>query len=67
MGRTIILYIALLINLVIMIYTIIEINKETEFKKIRKNVLLYITIIIPVLGLILTKYEKKHNIVRNKI
>ncbi|REE08374.1 hypothetical protein DFQ09_10753 [Winogradskyella pacifica] len=59
MSKSLILYIALFINLIIMIYTLLEINKIKEFKKNKKHILIYVTIFIPVLGLVLTKNEKK--------
>lgn len=61
MSKSSILYIALFVNLIILIYTIIQINKIKEFKSLKKSTLLYITIIIPILGLILTNNERKQN------
>lgn len=59
MDKSLVLYGLLVVNLIIMIYTIFKILNQKEFKKNQKSTLLIITIIIPLVGLILVNNEKK--------
>ena len=58
MTKNIFLIIAVIINLIIMIYTIKRITRLKVYKKYSKSTLIYITIIVPIIGFFLTKSEE---------
>lgn len=57
------LYIILVLNLIIMIYTGIKILRSEDFTKIKKAILLYVTILFPIIGLLLIIYDRNKQIV----
>ncbi len=58
MNKSTFLIIAVVINLIIMIYTFNRISRLKVYKKYSKSTLIYITIIVPIIGFFLIKREE---------
>lgn len=59
MNKINFLYLIFLLSIIIMVYTFFKIWRKDDFKGWKKSTLLYITIIIPVLGLFLVYNDEK--------
>ena len=59
MNRIHLLYLMVIINILVIFYTLKKISGKEDFVRINKTVLIYITILIPFLGLLLLYIENR--------
>ena len=59
MNRIHLLYLMVIINILVIFYTLKKISGKEEFVRFNKTVLIYITILIPFLGLLLLYIENR--------
>lgn len=61
MDKADFLYLIFFINLIIMGYTIYKVYQREDYQKSKRLTLLYITIIVPVFGLILILMDRQRS------
>ena len=61
MDKADLLYLVFFINLIIMGYTIYRVYQREDYQKLKRLTLLYITIIVPVFGLILVLMDRQRS------